>query len=792
MIAVRKAGHFSRPRWAPRFAARHRLAPLLALALLVLASAFHSASAATDPARPAQATVLQAVYAADAGHNIANLRVGEGADASAAAFLDFYRRTGGFARWGSPRSEVHWDASDVLVQVFANGILEARPLAADPAQRGVTRRLAWDFLGGGLGSSVDLGTEPDVISTQPGLDLGPWGHRVSNQALDGTSIGFLDVFRALGGTADFGLPKTEARADTNEPGTLFLPGAKRGVIRQYFQAAVLEFEPGGTPPVVIRPLGDTLRDRDFPSETWRHLAAFARAERVNAGDRAELELLRRPPPADTSVQGLFEYALPSVARVAGNGGCGSGFFIDRVGHLVTNQHVVADAQRVTVILADGRRMFGWVGDTNLTHDLAVVRVPGLASVPLAWGDSAALSSGARLTVMGFPATIVGNQLDCPLDPVVTSGLLTAKVDFFGLPHLQTDGTVNPGSSGGPVLDTGGNVVGITVSQLVVAQNTSFLIPSERARPHIDEMLRRLDQGFQFESAEQLVQSFARQQAAIRGVAWSPDGSRVASASDDWTVAISELASGLSDPVLFGHDGPVRSVAWSPAGDQLVSGSADQLVAIWSAVGDLQLVLVGHSDVVRSVAWSPASALVASGSDDETVIIWDATSGEPTLAVSDASGAVLAVAWSPDGGKVASGTDAGLITIWDAATGDATITLREKPFPIKTLTWSPGGALLAAGDADGAVRLWNPATGEVVLTIPGHAGQITGLTWSPAGGQIASSSTDGTVKVWDVESGKLVEQLSNFLGLILSVAWSPDGAFVAGGLDSGTVRVWSAP
>ena len=69
------------------------------------------------------------------------------------------------------------------------------------------RRLVWDYVGGGLGDAPDLGTEPDLLSEQIGLPLGPWGHRVSNTAADGTATGFLDFFNALGGLQAFGHPK---------------------------------------------------------------------------------------------------------------------------------------------------------------------------------------------------------------------------------------------------------------------------------------------------------------------------------------------------------------------------------------------------------------------------------------------------------------------------------------------------------------------------------------------------------------------------------------------------------
>ena len=88
---------------------------------------------------------------------------------------------------------------------------------------GATARLG--VLGGGLAGSTDLGVEPDLLSEQPGLALGPWGHRVSNFAVDGTTTGFLDFFEAFGGLQTFGHPKRDARYDDDPQSTLGIEGA---------------------------------------------------------------------------------------------------------------------------------------------------------------------------------------------------------------------------------------------------------------------------------------------------------------------------------------------------------------------------------------------------------------------------------------------------------------------------------------------------------------------------------------------------------------------------------------
>ena len=735
--------------------------------------------------------MLDFVHDAGVGHNIADLRVGAGDGPYEARFLSFYRRTGGIARWGAVESEAHWDDNGLLVQYFANGILELHVSADDPSSSWVTRRLAWDFLGGGTGSSSDLGAEPEITNPHPGDVMGPWGHKVSDFAVDGTPTDFRSTFLNLGGLESFGFPKSDARRDSGEPGTLFLAGSTPGVFRQYFQAAVLEYREAEEPAVQLVPLGNILRDRDFPGDAWMHLAAFARSDPLARGQKADLNQLKRERLTDRTLEGLFEYALPSIARVAVQGGCATGFFIDRNGHLVTNYHVVQGAQRVALTMADGRRLIGWVAGADITHDLALVRVPGLVSTPLAWGDSGSLAQGSSLAAIGFPATLVGNELTCPSEPVITDGVLTARVEFFGLPYLQTNSAINPGNSGGPVLAADGSVRGIVVSQLVAAQNTSFLIPEQRARAQIQLLLAALAEGTRFETAEETIQTFAAHSAPVRSVAWGPSSAFLASGSDDTNVALAHVDAVNPFAVLRGHSGPIQSVDWSPGGNRIVSASADQSAFIWGLNGQLEKTLGGHNDVVRSAAWSPAANTIATSSADETIKIWDATTGDEVLTLEPLAGEVLAVAWSPEGDRLASATDAGYISIWDPVSGDMLMSMVDEPWAVNSIDWLPGGNLLVVGDAVGNIKIWSAATGLLHRTIPGHANQVTGVSRSPDG-RISSASLDGTVRVWDPSTGALTSQLTRYEGAILTVDWSADGRFIAAGLDSGLVRIWAAP
>jgi CSLREA domain-containing protein len=221
--------------------------------------------------------VRDTFFDATLNHNIPNLEVRSN-QIRQANFLNFYNATGGLTRWGHPTSEVFEEVPGVLTQYYQRGVVSWRSLPGNPNVFAFQRVLVWDFIGGGLGNSVDQGVEPQLFSSEPGLvfDAPAWRHRVANTSVEGIPVGFLDFFNAVGGIESLGFPKTEARRDTHQDVQLRLPGATPGFVRQYFQAGVVEYHPdapaGHT--VQLALLGDWLRDLRYQEASWQEIAAF--------------------------------------------------------------------------------------------------------------------------------------------------------------------------------------------------------------------------------------------------------------------------------------------------------------------------------------------------------------------------------------------------------------------------------------------------------------------------------------------------------------------------------------
>ncbi|MCB0173667.1 MAG: trypsin-like peptidase domain-containing protein [Anaerolineae bacterium] len=147
-----------------------------------------------------------------------------------------------------------------------------------------------------------------------------------------------------------------------------------------------------------------------------------------------------------------------------NQGQGSGFVYDTEGHIVTNNHVVQDAERVDVTFADGATIQAEVVGTDTDSDLAVllVNAPGESLRPVKWGDSDSIKVGQRAIAIGNPFG---------LDGTLTSGIISAlgrslptENGTFRIPEIiQTDAAINPGNSGGPLLNSQGEVIGVNTA-----------------------------------------------------------------------------------------------------------------------------------------------------------------------------------------------------------------------------------------------------------------------------------------------------------------------------------------
>ena len=153
-----------------------------------------------------------------------------------------------------------------------------------------------------------------------------------------------------------------------------------------------------------------------------------------------------------SVEEIVAKASPSVLRIVGNSNAGSGFVVDAAGYVLTNEHVVAGQSRLTAILDDDTRLRARVVSADEQRDIALLRVEGGNGLkPLTFAT--ALKEGEDVVALGYPLNLSGTI-------TITRGIVSAVRWFNGVKHVQTDAAVNPGNSGGPLLNGRGEVVGM--------------------------------------------------------------------------------------------------------------------------------------------------------------------------------------------------------------------------------------------------------------------------------------------------------------------------------------------
>jgi WD40 repeat protein/serine/threonine protein kinase len=275
---------------------------------------------------------------------------------------------------------------------------------------------------------------------------------------------------------------------------------------------------------------------------------------------------------------------------------------------------------------------------------------------------------------------------------------------------------------------------------------------------------------------------------VNGVAFNPDGRRLASGGHDGKVTIWDSATGMQLLRIEGHSDAVRAVAFSPDGRRLASGSDDGTVKVWDGATGKELRHFDHPHNVACVAFSPDGRRLASGSDGGTVKIWDSATGQELGSLDGHRGGVFSVAFSPDGARLASGGWNQIVKVWDCATGKE-LSLEDQVSGGTTVAFSPDGGHLATGGWHQMVKLWDSVTGKELRSFGDDSREAHCVAFSPDGHRLASCGRNGKVKLWDRATGKPLVSLLGHTGDVLSVAFSPDGQLLASASHDATVKVW---
>jgi DNA-binding beta-propeller fold protein YncE len=277
---------------------------------------------------------------------------------------------------------------------------------------------------------------------------------------------------------------------------------------------------------------------------------------------------------------------------------------------------------------------------------------------------------------------------------------------------------------------------------------------------------------------------------VGGVAYSPDGMRLATASEDGSVKIWDTATGQELLTLkAAPDGFATDVTFSPDGARLAAAVGDGLVQVWDVNTRQKLLdFSGHTAFIFEIVFSPDGARLATASDDGTAKVWDAASGKEMFTLSGHTLWVGSIVFSRDGTRLATISGDGTAKIWDAATGREMLSLNDG-LNLYDVAFSPDGERIATVNREGVVKVWDAASGQVLLTLTGHTNLIFSVAYGPDGTQFATAGADSTIKVWDAASGQELLTLGGHTGFILDLAYSPDGAHLASVSEDGAAKTW---
>jgi WD40 repeat protein len=298
---------------------------------------------------------------------------------------------------------------------------------------------------------------------------------------------------------------------------------------------------------------------------------------------------------------------------------------------------------------------------------------------------------------------------------------------------------------------------------------------------------------------------------VFGMAFSPDGKRIASGGEDRTVRVWDAVDGRELLNLKGHSNKINTVKFSPDGKWLASGSLDRSVRIWDATTGKQMhSMVGHRSGVEDIAFSQAGKRIASvARHDRTVKVWDVASGEAVFTLEGPLEWCESVALSPDGKWLAVGGKNGTVDLWDASTGEKSRTImslrvrRGYTTAVKGLSFSPDSKQMASVSWDQKMTLWDVEKWRESATWK-VGGMLFDVSFSPDGRRLATCSHAANVSEWDVATRQRTFSLtarSDFLppqksilnhpyNYVYTVAYRPDGKQLAAASSDGVVRVWN--
>jgi WD40 repeat protein len=280
---------------------------------------------------------------------------------------------------------------------------------------------------------------------------------------------------------------------------------------------------------------------------------------------------------------------------------------------------------------------------------------------------------------------------------------------------------------------------------------------------------------------------------------TPDGRHAVSGSDDETVRVWDLETGVCLRVLRGHIRGVYEVSVTPDNRRAVSVGSDKTERVWDLeTGACLRVLEGHTDCLNSVTVTNDSRRAISGSGPcyrttgekgKTLQVWDLETGVCLRVLEGHTDEVTSVSVIPDGRLAVSSSFDKTLRVWDLETGVCLRVLEGHTKWVRSVSVTPDSQHAVSGSDDETVRVWDLETGVCLRVLKGHTGRVRSVSVTPDSRHVISAGSDMTVRVWDIEVGTCLKVLEGHTDEVTCVSVTSEGDRAVSVSWDKTARVW---
>ncbi len=272
---------------------------------------------------------------------------------------------------------------------------------------------------------------------------------------------------------------------------------------------------------------------------------------------------------------------------------------------------------------------------------------------------------------------------------------------------------------------------------------------------------------------------------LTGVAFSPDGTQLASVSQDMTLRIWHAATGAEVRSLNPTDAPLTAVAFG-AQRLFCADRMGRVLAMDLGGESAWNIKLGRCGGITSLALSPDEQTLATTTETGRVILLSTGDGSVQREFGKRfSGIAHAVAWHPEGGQVLVGGDDRTARIWDTQTGECRRELSGHGDGVTGVAWHPSGKQIATSARNNVVHLWHATTGDAQQQLAGHDFIASGVCFGPDG-FVVSISWDHTLKIWDAATGTVKTNIENIDGRFNAVVYHAAAACIAAGCSDNSI------